>query len=143
MNADTPSITAIRSGKGRDLIVTWKGGAESAVDVAQFVSKHVIFAPLCADDDLFHEVEVGEWGWCVHWSDEMEISADTLRRLALEQGSAWLRDWRMAHRMSQAEAASALGVSARMWRQYEAGSQLLPKTVRLAGIGLDAQAEAA
>ncbi len=45
--------------------------------------------------------------------------------------------------MSQAEAASALGVSARLWCQYEAGSHLLPKTVRLAGIGLDAHGEAA
>jgi DNA-binding transcriptional MerR regulator len=45
--------------------------------------------------------------------------------------------------MTQAEAAQALGVSPRMWRYYEAGSHLLPKTVRLAGIGLDAQAEAA
>jgi hypothetical protein len=30
-----------------------------------------------------------------------------------------------------------------MWRYYEAGSHLLPKTVRLACIGLDAQAKAA
>jgi Domain of unknown function (DUF4160)/Helix-turn-helix domain len=87
--------------------------------------------------------EVGEWGWCCRWSDDLEISSDTLWRLALEQGSAWLRAWRTAHNMTQAKAASALGVSPRMWRYYEAGSHLLPKTVRLAGIGLDAQANAA
>jgi DNA-binding transcriptional MerR regulator len=45
--------------------------------------------------------------------------------------------------MSQSEAAEALGVSPRMWRYYEAGSHLLPKTVRLAGIGLDALEHAA
>jgi hypothetical protein len=73
----------------------------------------------------------------------MEISSDTLYRLALEQGGAWLRAWRGAHRMTEVEAARALGVSARMWRRCESGSQLLPKTLRLAGIGLDAQAEAA
>ena len=40
--------------------------------------------------------------------------------------------------MTQAEAARALGVSPRMWRYYEAGEHLLPKTVKLAGAGLDA-----
>jgi hypothetical protein len=95
------------------------------------------------DDDLFRKVQVGEWGWCVHWSDDLEISSDTLWRLAVEQGSEWLHRWRTAHDMTQSEAAAALGVSPRMWRRYEAGTRLLPKTVRLAGIGLDAQARAA
>jgi DNA-binding transcriptional MerR regulator len=45
--------------------------------------------------------------------------------------------------MTQAEAARALGISPRMWRYYEAGSHLLPKTVRLAAIGLDALTQAA
>jgi transcriptional regulator with XRE-family HTH domain len=73
----------------------------------------------------------------------MEISTSTLWRLALDQGSAWLRAWRARHAMTQSEAAAALGVSPRMWRYYEAGSHLLPKTVRLAGIGLDGQEKAA
>jgi transcriptional regulator with XRE-family HTH domain len=73
----------------------------------------------------------------------MEISSDTLRRLALEQGAEWLRAWRTGKRMNQSEAARALGVSPRMWRYYEAGSHLLPKTVRLAAIGLDALTKAA
>jgi transcriptional regulator with XRE-family HTH domain len=73
----------------------------------------------------------------------MEVSADTLWRLALQQGAEWLKAWRAAHRMSQDEAAKALGVSPRMWRYYESGSHLLPKTVRLAGIGLDALEHAA
>jgi transcriptional regulator with XRE-family HTH domain len=72
----------------------------------------------------------------------MEISSDTLWRLAVEQGAAWLRGWRTAHQMTQTEAAKALGVSPRMWRYYESGTHLLPKTVRLAAIGLDAQARA-
>jgi transcriptional regulator with XRE-family HTH domain len=73
----------------------------------------------------------------------MQISSDTLWRLALEQGAAWLREWRGDHGMSQTEAAKALGVSPRMWRYYEAGTHLLPKTVRLAALGLDAAARAA
>ena len=143
MDAYTPNIRAVRPDNGRRLVITWRGGAESVVDVSRYLSEYAIFAPLRLDDDLFQRVELGEWGWCVHWSDDMEISSDTLWRLALEQGAAWLRGWRAAHQMTQAEAAKALGVSPRMWRYYEAGSHLLPKTVKLAGIGLDAQAEAA
>ena len=128
---DTPNIRAVCADQGRRLAITWKGGAESVVDVSRHLAEYAVFAPLRQDDELFRTVEVGEWGWCAHWSDEMEISADTLWRLTLEQGAEWLRTWRTARRMTQAEAARALGVSARMWRYYEAGSHLLPKTVRL------------
>lgn len=140
---DTPNIRAVRVDGARRLAITWRGGAESVVDVSGHLAEYAVFAPLRQDDQLFRGVEIGEWGWCVHWSDDMEISADTLWRLTLEQGAEWLRSWRTARRMTQAEAAHALGVSPRMWRYYEAGSHLLPKTVRLAGIGLDALTRAA
>jgi hypothetical protein len=143
VTGETPNITGVRADRDRCIIVTWKGGAESLVDLSQHLSEYAVFAPLRADDDLFRATQVGEWGWCVHWSDDMEISADTLWRLALKQGAAWLRRWRTAHRMTQAEAAKALGVSPRMWRYYEGGTHLLPKTVKLAAFGLDAQAQAA
>jgi hypothetical protein len=143
METKTPNIRSVRADNDRRLVIVWKGGAESIVDVSKHLADYAIFTPIRADDDLFRAVTVGEWGWSVHWSDDQEISSDTLWRLALEQGSAWLRAWRTGHGMTQAEAAKALGVSPRMWRYYEAGSHLLPKTVRLAGIGLDAQAQAA
>ena len=150
MQTDQPKICAVRADHGRRLVVTWKDGAESVVDVAPHLARYAIFAPLRSDARgkarglvPFRAVTVGDWGWCVHWTDEMEIAADTLWRLALEQGAAWLRGWRAAHGMTQQEAARALGVSPRMWRYYEAGTHLLPKTVRLAAIGLDAQARAA
>jgi hypothetical protein len=143
MDTDTPNIRAVRAGEGRTLFVTWKGGAESPVTVGELLARYAVFAPLWTDDDAFGKVTVGEWGWNAHWTDDMEISSDTLLRLALEQGSTWLRSWREAHRLTQGEAASALGVSPRMWRYYEAGDHLLPKTVRLACVGFDAQAKAA
>ncbi len=136
---DAPNIRAIRPERHRSLVVTWKGGAESIVDVARHLATYAIFAPLRGNDALFKSVRVGEWGWCAHWCDEMEISSETLWRLALDQGSAWLRTWRSERHMTQSEAARALGVSARMWRYYEAGTHLLPKTVQLAAIGFDAE----
>jgi hypothetical protein len=140
---DAPNIKAVRPDEGRSIVVLWRGGAESVVDLAAFLDEYAVFASLRRDDERFRAVEVGEWGWCARWSDDMEISSDTLRRLALEQGAEWLRAWRTKKRMNQSEAARALGVSPRMWRYYEAGTHLLPKTVRLAAIGLDALTKAA
>jgi hypothetical protein len=140
---EAPNIKGVRAADGRSLVITWRGGAESVVDIGALLAKYAVFASLRANDERFRQVEVGEWGWCVRWSDDMEISSDTVWRLALEQGAEWLRAWRTVKRMTQAEAARALGVSPRMWRYYEAGSHLLPKTVRLAAIGLDALTQAA
>jgi len=140
---DTPSIRRVSPGQARTLILTWKNGSESTVDVSDHLSAYAAFAPLCHDDEAFRTVTVGEWGWNAHWSDDMEIAADTLWRLALEQGGAWLRSWREERGLTQDEAATALGISPRMLRYYEAGRHLLPKTVRLACAGLDAQDEAA
>jgi hypothetical protein len=143
METDMPNIRSVRADSGFKLVVVWKGGAESIVDVGAHIARFSVFSPLRTNEALFREVAVGEWGWCARWSEDMEISSDTLWRLALEQGSTWLRAWRIKHEMTQREAAAALGVSPRMWRYYEAGTHLMPKTVRLACIGLDAQAKAA
>jgi len=88
MTIDTPNIRSIQADKKRLLIVTWKDGAESVVDVPKHVTDFTALAPLRTNDELFRSVTVGEWGWCAHWSDEIEISADTLWRLALEQARA-------------------------------------------------------
>jgi DNA-binding XRE family transcriptional regulator len=144
---DAPNIRAVRAEKGPRkgdrVAITWKGGAESLVDLSDHLANYQSLVPLRRDKALFRRVTVGDWGWSLHWSDAAEISADTLWRLALEQGGAWLRDWRAARDMTQAEAARALGVSPRMWRYYEAGTHLLPKTVKLAAVGWDAEAHAA
>ena len=87
-----PNIRGARAGKARELIVTWKGGAETVIDVGPHLETYAVFAPLRRNDEAFRAVRVGEWGWCAHWSDEMEISADTLWRLALTQGADWLRE---------------------------------------------------
>jgi len=143
MQAEQPNIRTVRAGSGRQLIVTWKGSAESPVDVLPHLARYAVFAPLLNGDLLFHRAHVGDWGWSVQWTEALEISADTLWRLTLEQGAAWLHEWRTTRGMTQQQAAQALGVSPRMWRYYEAGTHLLPKTVRLAAIGLDVQARAA
>jgi len=143
MDSDAPAMKSVEAAHDRQLTVIWKNGAESTVDVADYLKTYAIFAPLRKNNAAFKAVGLGDWGWSAHWSDDMEIASDTLWQLALEQGSAWLRGWRATHGMTQSEAAAALGVSPRMWRYYEAATHLLPKTVRLASAGFDARDRAA
>jgi Protein of unknown function (DUF2442) len=95
MQPEQPKIRAVRTDAGRHLIVTWNSGAESVVDVAPHLARYAIFAPLrlgaggkARGQALFRTATISEWGWCVRWTDEMEIAADTLWQLALEQGAA-------------------------------------------------------
>lgn len=46
MDTDTPNIRSVRAGEGRTLFVTWKGGAESPVDVGEHIAGYAVFAPL-------------------------------------------------------------------------------------------------
>lgn len=82
---EAQSTNAVRAGRGRTLVVTWKNGAESPVDVSEHLGRFEVFRPLRDDTDAFRAATVGEWGWNAHWSDDMEISADTLWRLALDR----------------------------------------------------------
>ena len=88
MEKTAPNIRSVRPDGGRRLVITWRGGAENIVDVSKLLADYAVFAQLREDDGLFRKMTVGEWGWCSHWSDDLEISADTLWRLALEQGSS-------------------------------------------------------
>ena len=62
MQANTPNVRGVRAGKGRCLAVTWKGGAESLIDVIHHINAYAVFAPLRKDSRLFRHVAVGEWG---------------------------------------------------------------------------------
>ena len=62
MAGDAPNIRSVRAMDGRRLVIAWRGGAESVVDIAEHIDKFAIFAPLRDDDSLFRDVTVGEWG---------------------------------------------------------------------------------
>jgi hypothetical protein len=49
MQSDVPHIRAVAAEKDRRLVVTWKGGAESIVDVGYHIASYAVFAPLRKD----------------------------------------------------------------------------------------------
>mgnify|MGYP006288633059 CR=1 FL=1 len=149
MSKNLPRIENVKALKPFVLRVKFAGGKEFEVDLAGFLREYEFFAPLLDSPDLFSKASVGEWGWDVVWpevgvdGDEIDISASTLWRLALEQaGEAMPRDefraWRARHGLSLTGAAETLGVSRRMIAYYDSGERLIPKTVMLACKGVEA-----
>ena len=114
------------------LRVLWANGLEHTVALEKFVADHPAATPLAADPMLFGKVTVGDWGWCVHWTDDIEIAASTLWELSLGQEAVRFREWRRGIRMNQEQAAAALGISPRMLKYYESGQRAIPKTIQLA-----------
>ncbi len=138
-----PRIDAAEAGPDPlTLRVRWKGGGESVVDVSRLVGAFRVYAPLRTDRALFGQVRAGEFGTDVLWTGEIDMSADTLWRLAQEQSGATMsadafRRWREAHAFSLDAAASALGLSRRMIAYYEQGEKPIPRVVALATRGLE------
>jgi hypothetical protein len=82
IKAEAPNMKSIRAGHDRTLTIAWRDGSTSTVDIGSYIRTYAIFAPLRTDDAAFRKVRLGKWGWCAHWSDDMEISSDTLWNLA-------------------------------------------------------------
>ena len=124
------------------LRVRWQHGGESVVDVSGHVGAFRVYAPLCEDQALFRRVHVGEHGTDVAWTDEIDMAADTLWRLAQEQSGETLtaeafRAWRERKAYTLDGAARALGLSRRMVAYYEQGEKPIPRTVTLATRALE------
>jgi DNA-binding transcriptional regulator YiaG len=124
------------------LRIRWDSGDESRVDVSGLIESFHIYDSLRRSPDLFRRVRVGEYGTDVVWSDEVDMSADTLWRLAQEQTGITMspdafRHWRERKAYTLDTAARALGISRRMVAYYEQGEKPIPRVVALATRALD------
>lgn len=87
-------------------------------------------------------MRVGEYSTDVIWTDEIDMAADTLWRLAQEQAGETMtsdafRSWRERKAYTLDQAARALGLSRRMVAYYEKGQRPIPRVVALATRALD------
>ena len=122
--------------------VRWSHGGRDMIDVSNLVHAFRLYAPLRDDPDLFRSVHVGEHGVDVVWTDDIDMSNDTLWRLAQEQSGATMtpeafRQWRERHRFTLDSAARALGLSRRTIAYYDQGKKPIPRVVALATRGLE------
>jgi hypothetical protein len=138
-----PRIEAVAAGEQPfTLRISWADGADSLIDVSGMIEAFRVFAPLREDPRLFAAVHVGEYGTHVAWSDEIDMAATTLWRLAQEQSGATItaeafRRWRERKAYTLDTAAQALGLSRRIVAYYDRGARPIPRTVALAVKALD------
>lgn len=142
-----PRIIAVKPGrKAASLRVQWDNGDENLIDVSGLIANFRIYAPLRKSSELFRQVRVGEHGTDIVWSDEIDMAADTLWRLAQEQSGATMtadafRHWRERKAYTLTEAARALGISRRMIAYYEEGQRPIPRVVALATRALELESQ--
>jgi DNA-binding transcriptional regulator YiaG len=138
-----PRLVAVTADKKPlTLRIRWDKGDESRVDVSGLIEAFRVYEPLRRSPGMFGRVRVGEHGTDVVWSDEIDMSADTLWRLAQEQAGITMspdafRHWRERKAYTLDTAARALGVSRRMVAYYEQGTRPIPRVVALATRALD------
>lgn len=136
-------ISAEPGDAGLTLKIKWDHGGETNVDVSSLVDAYRIYSPLRQDPELFQQVRVGEYGTDIVWPKDIDISADSLWRLAREQSGATMtaeafRQWRQRHSYTLDQAAQALGLSRRIVAYYENGKRPIPRIVALATRALEA-----
>ena len=123
-----PRIASVAAGKKPlTLRIVWEKGGESGVDVSGIVETFLVYEPLRRSPDLFRQVRVGEFGTDVVWNEGIDMSADTLWRLAQEQAGLTMspdafKHWRERKAYTLDSAARALGLSRRMVAYYEQGA---------------------
>ncbi len=124
------------------LRIRWDKGDEGIVDVSGLIETFRVYEPLRHSPQLFAQARLGEHGVDVVWNDDIDMSADTLWRLAQEQAGTTMSPdafklWRERKAYTLDAAARALGLSRRMVAYYEQGAKPIPRVVALATRGLE------
>ena len=97
--------------------VRWDTGDDTLVRRIAPINAYRVYAPLRQDSALFARVQIGEYGTDVVWPGDLDMSNDTLWRLAQEQSGMTMtaeafRRWRERHAYTLEAAAHALGLAA-------------------------------
>lgn len=129
------------------LTLTFADGVTLPVDLSSAVKTYPALAAL-SDPALFATARIDARGGYVVWiEDDLELAADNLRNMAVEQagaiGNERLVNWMHKHSLTQERAAEAIGVSRRMLNYYLSGAKVIPKTVWLACLGWETVSEVA
>lgn len=128
-------ISDVKPVRDHVLAVSFMKGKTFKVNLRDFVQRLKGLRPL-RDPAVFARAEVGEGGFSVVWPGELDVGADRLYEMALEQNgradaAAFIR-WRWRNKLSLSKAAETLGLSRRMVAYYEGGQREVPRTVLLA-----------
>lgn len=136
------TITAVKALSELRLALTFADGFEATVSLKDWSRRKALRT--LADAAVFRRVRVDARGGYVVWiADDLELAADNLRNLAVEQsggiGHERLWNWMDRNGLTQERAAAAIGISRRMLNYYLSGAKPIPLTVWLACVGWESQ----
>jgi len=132
-------LTAVEALPNYRLRLDYADGKTFEVDLNDWINTSKALAPI-KDKALFAQAKPGFFGHHVEWiEDELELAADNLRNLAIEQagGIGHERIWNWLHEngLTLEQAAEALGISRRMLIYYRDGEKPIPRSIWLACLG--------
>jgi hypothetical protein len=139
-------ISSVRHTHDFVLRLRWVNGKTLEVDLSEPVHRLRGMRPL-RNPAVFALAKKGAGGHSVMWPDEIDMGADRLWEMTLEQSGhldvlEFIR-WRVRYGLSLSDAADALGVSRRQIAYYASGDRPVPRTVLLACKGWEAEKQAA
>jgi predicted DNA-binding transcriptional regulator AlpA len=142
MKNDVFKLTSVKPMDGLRLRLRYADGATFEVSLDVWIAASKALAAL-KKPVLFMRAHVGEGGHSVAWvDDELELGADNLRNLAVEQaggiGHECIWEWMHRNKLTLDAAAEALGISRRMIAYYRNGQKTIPRHVWLACMGWEA-----
>ncbi|MDR2213423.1 MAG: helix-turn-helix domain-containing protein [Pseudomonadales bacterium] len=121
-----------------ELALTFADGFAATVKLKDWSRRKALAA--LSDPAVFAAARVdAHGGYVVFIEDDLELAADNLRNLAIEQsggiGHERMWNWMHANNLTQERAAAAIGISRRMLNYYLSGAKAIPLTVWLACVG--------
>ncbi len=139
-------IASVKHAGEYKLRLRWVSGKTMVVDLSEPVHRLKGLRPL-RDQTVFARVAKGEGGHSIVWPDEIDMGADRLWEMSLEQNGhldavEFIR-WRWRYGLSLSDAAEALGLSRRQVAYYASGERAVPRTVLLACKGWEAEKHSA
>lgn len=128
-----PRIERIELRPRSRLRMKFRDGHWHEANLSGFVARYPALAPL-KDPQLFRKAKVIDWGAAVGWPGELDSGARTLLRLAEEQSgfsNAAFRAWQSEVRLTNKQAANALGVSLATVKNYRSKAGI-PSSIAIA-----------
>ena len=145
MSKDHFQLAFVKATKPYNLRLTYADGEVLTVNLQPWIGSTKALYPL-KNTDMFVKARRGLGGRSVDWTDgasiELDLGADNLRNLAVEQagGIGHERIWNWLHvtELTLEQAALALGISRRMLIYNRDGEKSIPRSVWLACLGWEA-----
>ena len=141
--AQLPKIAKVEAKPDETLKVTFRIGKTSfalPIRLSGFIARHRGLAPL-NDPEIFKKAKLIDWGAAVGWPGDLDIGASTLLRMGEEQAPFATEEfvaWQQRLRLSNQEAADALGVTLTTVKNLRAGRSPVSNAVAIACRAMEA-----